>query len=120
MQDDLLARQASEINTLRERIRQLEEALSPASIEIPMEWGLTATEARIFSHMATRDVARKDAIMLAVYGGRSGEMPDEKIVDVLICKMRKKLAAFGVQIQTVWGIGYALRDRCAYSAGSGA
>lgn len=31
-----------------------------------------------------------------------------KIVDVLICKARKKLTGLGVRIDTIWGKGYAL------------
>ena len=39
--------------------------------------------------------------------------PELKIIDVFICKLRKKLAeASGGQnlIETVWGRGYVLRD----------
>jgi two-component system cell cycle response regulator CtrA len=39
--------------------------------------------------------------------------PELKIIDVFICKLRKKLdAASGDQdyIETVWGRGYALRE----------
>jgi two-component system, cell cycle response regulator CtrA len=39
--------------------------------------------------------------------------PEGKIIDVFICKLRKKLdaATDGVNyIDTVWGRGYALRD----------
>ena len=39
--------------------------------------------------------------------------PDLKIVDVFVCKLRKKIAtATGGPhyIETVWGRGYALRD----------
>jgi two-component system, cell cycle response regulator CtrA len=39
--------------------------------------------------------------------------PEQKIIDVFICKMRKKLAeASGGQnyVETVWGRGYVLRE----------
>jgi two-component system cell cycle response regulator CtrA len=39
--------------------------------------------------------------------------PEAKIIDVFICKLRKKLAdaSGGLDyIETVWGRGYALRD----------
>ena len=39
--------------------------------------------------------------------------PEVKIIDVFICKLRKKLAeaaGAGSQIETVWGGGYMLRD----------
>ena len=47
-----------------------------------------------------------------LYGGLDDE-PDAKIIDVFICKLRKKLAnASGGQdyIETVWGRAYALRE----------
>lgn len=55
----------------------------------------------------------KDAFFNHLYGGR--DEPDFKIVDVFICKLRKKLAAqggaaVGRQIETIWGRGYRICD----------
>jgi two-component system cell cycle response regulator CtrA len=51
----------------------------------------------------------KDAFMAHLYGGM--DEPELKIVDVFICKLRKKLALYnGHPIETVWGRGYVLRD----------
>jgi two-component system cell cycle response regulator CtrA len=38
--------------------------------------------------------------------------PEMKTIDVIVCRLRKKLAAAGVPtlIDTVWGSGYILRD----------
>ena len=47
-----------------------------------------------------------------LYGGR--DEPDPKIIDVFVCKMRRKLAAASdgeSYIETVRGAGYLLRDR---------
>ena len=41
------------------------------------------------------------------------EEPEPKIIDVFVCKLRKKLAAAAGHespIETVWGKGYLLRD----------
>jgi two-component system cell cycle response regulator CtrA len=46
-----------------------------------------------------------------LYGGM--DEPELKIIDVFICKLRKKLStATGGEnyIETVWGRGYVLRD----------
>ena len=46
-----------------------------------------------------------------LYGGM--DEPDIKIIDVFICKLRKKLAKASEgkdYIETIWGRGYALRD----------
>lgn len=109
--DDLLFHQKNRIETLEERIRQLEEALSPADVPVRVEWCLTSSEARVFSHLTTRDHATKQSIMMAMYSDRIDVEPEIKIVDVFVCKMRKKLKPFGVEIITIWGQGYALKDR---------
>ncbi|AYF01247.1 winged helix family transcriptional regulator [Paracoccus yeei] len=46
-----------------------------------------------------------------LYGGM--DEPELKIIDVFVCKLRKKLAAAlngESHIETVWGRGYVLRD----------
>ena len=53
----------------------------------------------------------KEMFLNHLYGGM--DEPELKIIDVFICKLRKKLAnATGGDnyIQTVWGRGYVLRD----------
>src|SRR5262245_25128403 len=53
----------------------------------------------------------KEMFLNQLYGGM--DEPEQKIIDVFICKLRKKLqAATGGQhyIETVWGRGYVLRD----------
>jgi two-component system cell cycle response regulator CtrA len=53
----------------------------------------------------------KEVFLNDLYGGM--DEPELKIVDVFICKLRKKLnAATGGEnyIETVWGRGYTLRD----------
>ncbi len=54
----------------------------------------------------------KEMFLNHLYGGM--DEPELKIIDVFICKLRKKLAeATGGQnyIETVWGRGYVLRDQ---------
>lgn len=114
--DSLLFEQQEQIETLRERVRQLVDALAPPDTVVPIEWGLTASEARVFSHLTTRDVATKSSIMAALYSDRPDEGDVEpKIVDVFVCKMRRKIAKFGVEILTVWGQGYTLANRSQYA-----
>jgi two-component system cell cycle response regulator CtrA len=52
----------------------------------------------------------KETFLDHLYGGM--DEPEQKIIDVFICKLRKKIAALtGEQhIETVWGRGYTLRD----------
>ena len=48
----------------------------------------------------------KAQLMDACYSGM--DEPALKIVDVFICKIRKKVEPLGVRIDTIWGKGYAL------------
>lgn len=52
----------------------------------------------------------KEMFLNHLYGGM--DEPELKIIDVFICKLRKKLASISGEnyIETVWGRGYVLRD----------
>lgn len=103
--------QNREIQMLRERVRLLEDQLVPPTVRIPVEWCLTSSEARLFAHLTSRDMCTTSSIMLALYSGRIDVEPEPKIVDVFVCKIRKKLKPFGVIIETIWGQGYSLPSR---------
>lgn len=116
MSDALFDSLIDQLETLKERNRQLEELLVPSSVSVRQEWRLTPSEGRVFAHLASREMGTKAGIMLAMYSDRPGDMPDTKIVDVFVCKLRKKLSPFGVEVLTVWGQGYRLKNRELYSA----
>lgn len=73
---------------------------------------LTSKEYGIVSALALRKgmPLSKDAMLNHLYGGM--DEPDIKIIDVFVCKLRKKLmGATGEKcIETVWGHGYLMRD----------
>ncbi len=55
----------------------------------------------------------KEMFLNHLYGGMGMDEPELKIIDVFICKLRKKLGAATEgenYIETVWGYGYVLRD----------
>jgi two-component system cell cycle response regulator CtrA len=57
-------------------------------------------------------VLSKDAFISHIYGGI--DEPETKIIDVFICKLRRKLRKAGLQdakIDTIWGQGYMLRNQ---------
>jgi two-component system, cell cycle response regulator CtrA len=75
---------------------------------------LTAKEYQILALLPLRigSTLTKETFLNHLYGGSDDE-PEAKIIDVFICKLRKKLAnASGGQdyIETIWGRGYALRE----------
>ena len=74
---------------------------------------LTGKEYAILELLALRKgtTLTKEMFLNHLYGGM--DEPELKIIDVFICKLRKKLsAATGGEnyIETVWGRGYVLRD----------
>lgn len=74
---------------------------------------LTGKEFRIVEFLALRkgSVLSKAAFLGHLYGGM--DEPEPKIIDVFMCKLRRKMedfGAIGVSIDTVWGQGYILRE----------
>ena len=76
---------------------------------------ITAKEFGILEILAARkgQPVSKQSFMTHLYGADTRDEPATKIVDVFVCKLRKKLmdASGGENyIGTVWGSGYVLRD----------
>ena len=73
---------------------------------------LTGKEYAILELLVLRKgmVLTKEAFLNHLYGGM--DEPEMKIIDVFICKLRKKLAQAGASnlIGTVWGRGYMIRE----------
>jgi two-component system cell cycle response regulator CtrA len=72
---------------------------------------LTAKEYAILELLSLRKgmTTSKEMILNHLYGGM--DEPEIKIIDVFVCKIRKKLRDVeGHEIETVWGRGYVLRD----------
>jgi two-component system cell cycle response regulator CtrA len=73
---------------------------------------LTGKEYEILELLALRkgSTMTKEMFLNHLYGGL--DEPEAKIIDVFICKLRKKLNANGGHdyIETIWGRGYTLRE----------
>ena len=73
---------------------------------------LTGKEYQMLELLALRKgtTLTKEMFLNHLYGGM--DEPELKIIDVFICKLRKKLKAVAKDhyIETVWGRGYVMRD----------
>ncbi|MEZ5837964.1 MAG: response regulator transcription factor [Geminicoccaceae bacterium] len=74
---------------------------------------VTAKEYTILELLALRrgQPLTKEIFLDHLYGGE--DEPEQKIIDVFICKLRKKISAINHNkhnIETVWGRGYVLKD----------
>ncbi len=68
---------------------------------------LTEKEFFLLEYLESRheETASREEILAYLYGANQ---PDQKILDVFICKIRRKLRLLGAPgaIETVWGRGY--------------
>lgn len=103
--DDIVQQLRDENDRLRERIRQLTDDLAPA-VDVPIEYGLTATEARLFAHLTTRTRATKRGLYAAAYAHLTDEWPDESTVESHLSRLRRKVAPFGWQLRSERFAGY--------------
>lgn len=95
-----------EIALLRERLALMNEALSGRCMYLPGV-RLSPTERTILNLLAIRPIVGRGQAIDVIYGCRA-EPAGEKIMDVFIHRMRKKLKPYGIEIETVWGHGYRL------------
>ncbi|MXV35200.1 MULTISPECIES: response regulator transcription factor [unclassified Saccharibacter] len=117
--DELLARvqalmrRAHGFAEPRIKVGPLELDLSSRMISIDGQFlHLTSKEYAIMELLIVRRgaILTKDTFLNHLYGGI--DEPEMKIIDVFICKLRRKLQRFGAghMITTVWGRGYILAE----------
>lgn len=73
-------------------------------------FGATKLEAGILIPLLRRPEARRESIHDFIESRRVGvdAATEIKMVDVVVCKLRKKLKKFGLPIVTKWGWGYKM------------
>lgn len=107
-----LAAVVAERDELAERLRQAEEERKAHLDGVP-EWigdaRLPRIERRVLDVLLRRQLVTKAAIMSATSDNPDDDR-DTKLADVLICKLRPKLASIGVEIRTHWGEGFSIPD----------
>lgn len=70
-------------------------------------FGITRMQGSMLLQLVKRPRCTKEALHEAICHGRSeAEMTKPKIVDVVICRLREALKDHGIQIKTLWGMGY--------------
>lgn len=100
----------SELQRALDRIDELEELLG-LQVHLPNMFGLTPLEVKIVGLLIKRNIVSRDAIHSALYGGFPDcDQPDPKTVEVHICKVRRKLNVYGLEIKNRYGVGYYIED----------
>lgn len=115
--EQILTRQNKELREqvaeLNEEIRRLNDLLgrSPLTLQFAHQMGIPPLCVKLLDLLTKKELVSKDAAMSWLYG-HMPDAPDEKIIDVLICKIRKPFRTHmpeGIDfISTHWGRGYAL------------
>lgn len=108
LRESYVAALEAENDMLRNRVRDLEREFGFYN-EVPIIFRLTPTEGKIMSLLGSRDSATFAQLMSAILADRlPGKEPESDIVKVFVCKIRKKVKPFGIDIATLWGRGYRL------------
>lgn len=113
---DLTAR--TPVPELMRYIEQLEHVLgahmadagAEAKGNLMRQFDLTSKEADILILLSDGRAHSKDGILSVVYSNRIDDLPDAKIVDVWVCKIRQKLAGTAIVIETTYGLGLSVPD----------
>lgn len=105
-----------QIEDLKAEKRDLLAQLVPSELRdnFPSKWALTPTESAMLAFLVARAPATrtKEQILSAIYPNID-DAPELKIIDVFVCKLRKKIDRFGLKIETVWGYGYRISRQTA-------
>lgn len=74
-------------------------------LSIARTFKITPAMSRVFAALLRRPEMTKATLHLAVQREGS-DVTDPKIVDVMICKLRKVMPKYDIEIKTIWGRGY--------------
>ena len=100
----------TELQQLRDRVAELEELLGMKTPQSPCRLlHLTPTEEKLCGLLLKRPLVTQDIFFVAVYGNLlECDQPKERMLDVYICKLRKKLSPLEIEITTRPWVGYYL------------
>lgn len=105
---DVLEQENQRLRDELEHFQQL-LVLTPSVGSVPALFGLTPSEHYVLGALFRRVTLTRDAIHGLLYGGRnSDETPDPRIIDVFICKLRRKVKPLGIEIKTNRCEGFTL------------
>lgn len=103
---------ASEVQALKDRIEQLEEVLGidrSTTGRIREALGIDPIHAVIVGVLLSRKFVTRDGLYTVLYGARpEAEWPEEGQLDVLMCRLRPRLEAKGLTVETKYGEGWSM------------
>ena len=100
--------QAEEIQQLREEVRYLKEKLTVLDGGFPREWRLTVQESRLLRALVLKDTVKVGEIIESVWWDRDEPSAPEQQIRVVMVRVRKKLAPYGIVLNSQPHYGYWL------------
>lgn len=96
-------------DVLSERVAYLEGKLSVLAEECPLEWKLSKSEARLMGLLvrASGRVIERRTLISVMWDTAEPDSAN-RVLDVFVHKVRKKVSPFGMKIRTVVGVGYCI------------
>ena len=97
------------VEYLEEENRQLKELLQGSpDVVFPREWNLKVAETRLLRSLcAAKGIRTNEALLRAC---AMSDFVGENLLKVQISRTRKKLKPFGIEIKTIYGVGYELSE----------
>ena len=105
-----------QIAELRNQLQQAQETILQLRQLLQVQGGnrykgvkLTKNQGTIVDMLfTTNGICTKESLYEKLYLSRQGYKPDRKIIREMLCVIRKKLEPYGVNIETVYDVGYTM------------
>lgn len=92
---------------LRDELEYLRASLGMDFVP-PLSFRLTPAEGKMLGRFLKGGLVTKEAFMALLYRDVGSDEAEIKIIDVFVCKLRRKLKPLGLEIGTRWGVGYEM------------
>ncbi len=106
----LIRKLVSRIDDLEGQVASLQSVLNlDRTANVQAAFGISEALAQILIMLSDGKPKNKEVLHAALYFQRPDiDMPEVKIVDTLLSKLRKYTDKHGIEISTVWGSGYQI------------
>lgn len=108
----LMRKMVDHIYDLEGQIESLESALNlDKTANVQAAFGISENLAHLLIMLSDGKPKNKEALHAGLYYRRPDiDAPETKIIDTLVCKLRKYVEPHHIEIGTVWGSGYQITE----------
>lgn len=106
----LIVKMVDRIDDLEGQISSLESALNlDRTANVQAAFGISENLAHLLIMLSDGKPKNKESLHAGLYYRRPDiDAPETKIIDTLVCKLRKYIEPHHIEIGTVWGSGYQI------------